>query len=109
MKTTLPFCFILLYIFSAVRCLASERRDTLEAVFLDGAELTDDSIQNLTDCSKLHTLSISFCEEFTDRSLTYLRVSFSQGLVLFSCSAQQGFEIKCRSQKNLQTARKNSK
>ncbi|XP_022079621.1 F-box/LRR-repeat protein 20-like [Acanthaster planci] len=58
----------------AVDVLASQRAQTLRAIYLDGAELTDVSIRSLMGCPLLHTLSLSFCEQLTDKALSMLEM-----------------------------------
>ncbi|KAL8580999.1 hypothetical protein ACOMHN_048033 [Nucella lapillus] len=55
-----------------VQHLATEYRGSLELWELDGNELTDSTIDAVSTCGQLKTLSISFCELLTDRSLTHL-------------------------------------
>ncbi|XP_052812556.1 uncharacterized protein LOC128240101 [Mya arenaria] len=53
--------------------LVSEHSAHLEALELDGAEITDNSIQHIAECRCLKHLAMSFCESLTDRSLEYIR------------------------------------
>nr|XP_006815289.1 PREDICTED: uncharacterized protein LOC102804699 [Saccoglossus kowalevskii] len=57
----------------AVKILATNRRDILKAVYLDGAEMTDKSLKYVSDCKHLRVLSVSFAEQLTDVSLKYVK------------------------------------
>jgi len=42
-------------------------------LYLDGAELSDSAIMPLIECKNLSLLSVSFCENFTDNVLGYVK------------------------------------
>ncbi|XP_077984797.1 uncharacterized protein LOC144439385 [Glandiceps talaboti] len=58
---------------NAVKLLANERKEQLKAVYLDGAEMTDTSIEYISKCKNLQVLSVSFAEQFTDISLRHVQ------------------------------------
>ncbi|XP_070552221.1 uncharacterized protein [Ptychodera flava] len=58
---------------NAVKLLATERKHILKAVYLDGAEMTDVTVEYISQCKNLQVLSVSFAEQFTDISLRYIK------------------------------------
>lgn len=63
-----------LFIHSAVESMVSYHYQHLQEVELDGAEISDIGIQQLSCCKQLKHLEMSFCECLTDQSLEYLMV-----------------------------------
>ena len=55
----------------------SKHHEHLLKLELDGAEITDAAIRNISTCKKLQSLEISFCEYLSDDSLLFLKVSHS--------------------------------
>ncbi|KAK7097907.1 hypothetical protein V1264_004813 [Littorina saxatilis] len=66
-----------------VRQLASTYQDTLESLELDGNDLSDSTMEAVCGCQRLHTLSVSFCDDLSDRSVRHLlRLKQLEKLVL---------------------------
>ncbi|XP_060573018.1 F-box/LRR-repeat protein 7-like [Ruditapes philippinarum] len=57
----------------AVQGLVEKHYLYLEEVELDGAEISDLGVEQLSHCKQLKHLGISFCECLTDQSLQYLK------------------------------------
>ena len=55
--------------------MVSKHHEHLLKLELDGAEITDAAIRNISTCKKLQSLEISFCEYLSDDSLQFLKVS----------------------------------
>ena len=51
----------------------SKHYDHLVDLVLDGAEISDAAIRNITRCKKLETLELSFCECLSDDALVFLK------------------------------------
>ena len=61
--------------FRGVSSLVSRHHDHLLNLELDGAEVTDAAIRNISTCKKLQSLEMPFCEYLSDDSLLFLKVS----------------------------------
>uniref|UniRef100_A0A8R1Y275 F-box domain-containing protein n=1 Tax=Onchocerca volvulus TaxID=6282 RepID=A0A8R1Y275_ONCVO len=61
---------------SATYLSTSSFVNTLTRLYLDGEGLNDFGFHALTACKNLNLLSISFCEDLTDISLSYMKVDF---------------------------------
>ena len=61
--------------FRAIMILIDSQKDNLEVLDLDGAELSDDSMEKISTCPRLKKLGVSFAELLTGKSLRFLRVN----------------------------------
>ena len=64
--------------------LVEKQNQHLEEVELDGAEISDSGVEQLSYCKQLKHLGISFCECLTDQSLEYIKVKIVR---ISSCRA----------------------
>ena len=55
--------------------LIDNQKENLEVLDLDGAELSDDSMEKISTCPRLKKLGVSFAELLTGKSLRFLRVN----------------------------------
>ena len=69
------FTNTLYYRFRAITILIDNQKENLEVLELDGAELSDDSMEKISTCPRLKKLGVSFAELLTGKSLRFLRVN----------------------------------
>ncbi len=67
---------------SAIFELVTHLGSGLQVLELDGAELSDDSMERVSSCSRLVRLGLSFAELLTGRSLRFIRVRAINVLLL---------------------------
>ncbi len=78
-KTRLTNAFIC----RAIAALVEHQRDSLCTLELDGAELTDRSVELIATCPLLSKLTVSFAELLTGRSLKHIGVLLKNLNVFF--------------------------
>ena len=61
--------------------LVDNQKENLEVLELDGAELSDDSMEKISTCPRLKKFGVSFAELLTGKSLRFLRVNNSSNFL----------------------------
>lgn len=67
---------------SAVIYFISLSKDRLKSIYLDGANLSDFTLEFVSRCNALNKLHISFCNHMTNDTLYHIRVSLINTSIL---------------------------